>query len=636
MKPMQNRDRIPVAAGVEPPPSRPFNIPVWIPAIFIAVLGLPVLAWTIFRAGGPHVEPVKNVPVAEAPLAKPEVISEKPAEAETAKPKVATPDPKQPAGSPLRIGKMDAVPVASPSTTGRDPLTLAATIDREIDRKLAASGIAPSPIADDAEFLRRVYLDLAGHIPTAEKTLAFLDSKDPGKRSKLIDELLLSKDYGTNFAYYWRDLLVKRDPDNKNLPSQNVFMTWMAQQFNENQPWDRTVHAMLTAKGNETQNGETFFILANQDMNKVAPNKVTGIAAALFLGLQLQCAECHKHPSVGQWTQQDFWGLAAFFARTRVMRDAAQKGKPQAGGAVIAEQAQAPPDARKKNQPNKPEAPIGQINIPDPTDPTRTTGVAKAKLFGQPGFAKLPASGEHRPVVADWLVSSENPYFVRAAVNRLWGYFFARGFINPLDDIRPDSVASHPDLLKTLAEEFAAANFDVKHLIRGICNSKAYQRTSRPLPENETDEAQFSHMTVKVLTARMLLDSLKVATGQSYDKGGERTPGKRPEVNGGSVGFFDARDYDEIPSEYTYGIPQILKLMNGSLSKACDEMARKLAKEPREKAVEQMYLTVLSRRPTDAEAAKISSFVSKQSDPVKGYSGALWALLNGAEFICNR
>jgi hypothetical protein len=228
----------------------------------------------------------------------------------------------------------------------------------------------------------------------------------------------------------------------------------------------------------------------------------------------------------------------------------------------------------------------------------------------------------------------------------MWGYFFDKGFVNPIDDMRPDNPATHPDLVKDLADEFTKSGYDIKHLIRCICNSQTYQRTSRGIDENEEDSAYFSHMPVRVMSPHQLFGSLEVALGKDVTNAAPREAmmGKGakkagPKLQGPEkvIQDFDTRDYDESPAEYTYGIPQTLRLMNRQVTAACDAVGQKAASMGSEDAaVEHLYLSILSRRPTAVETQRIKSFVRGDSSPAKGYAAACWALVNCAEFISNR
>jgi hypothetical protein len=530
---------------------------------------------------------------------------------------------------------VDAPPLVPPQRpAGERAIELAAAIDREIDRLLLAANVPASPLSSDAEFLRRVYLDLTGKIPPRERAVAFLDSTDPYKRAKLIDELLAGPEYGRHFAHLWTDLLVKRDfENNKNLKT-DAFTAWLADQFNKNVPWDKIVTELLTATGREDQAPAVFFFLANQDNNQPAPEKLVGAAANLFMGIPLQCAQCHTHPSNGKWKQEDFWGLAAFFGHTRLERDTA--GKKPTGPATLKEVDRAPAGNRA-NKNAKP-LPVGAtIRIPDPNDTKKTTSTAVAKYF-EGDRPRLGDKAPYRPNLAAWLTSTQNKYFAPAAVNRLWHHFFARGIVNPIEEMGGEHQPTHPELLALLAAEFVGSGHDLKFLIRAVCNSNAYQRTSRPVMGNKDDERLFSHMAVKVLSARSLLESLAVATGRPINLGGGNQANKsnKNAAPGSLLRFFDTAEYDEDPTEFTYGIPQLLRLMNSNLSAGSTEAANRLVKAAGgsgPKAIEDIYLTVLSRRPSPTEAKRMADFVAQQGD--KGYAGVFWALLNSAEFLSN-
>jgi len=525
----------------------------------------------------------------------------------------------------------DWLPRVTAETAQRqNVIAVSAAIDRQIDERLQAVGISSSGPADDAEFHRRATLDLHGHIPSVDQTVRFLADQRPDKRARLIDELLEHQDFGFRLAHYWRDLLLKRDPDKRNLPNEPVFISWMARQFNHGQPWDKIVRTMLTAEGDEALAGETFFLLANEDDKQPAPNKIVATTAALFMGIQLQCAECHVHPTVEQWRPDDFWGLAAFFVGTRADRQDAGKGKKIAGTAELTQRL-----GGKGIVP-------GQISIPDPKNDGRTIGVAKAHLF-ENAIATVNPQSARRKTLADWLASADDPYFAPAAVNRLWSILFARGLVEPLDDFRPDNPPTHPELLTLLTTEFVASHFDVKHLLRCLCNSQAYQRTSRPVSAHDDNHKLYAHATIKVMSPEMLFDSLTIATGGRVTRGESSTGAARstkanPFAKVSTVEFFDNREYDEAASEYGYGIPQLLRLMNRQLTTACEDIGqREAVANNRDRTIERMYLAAYSRRPTSAEVDRIHKFIAgnRSNPPAKSYSAVMWALLNSAEFIAN-
>ncbi len=536
-----------------------------------------------------------------------------------------------PAAPPGKVAKADA--------TAREPAVVAAEIDRLANQRLAADKVPVSPRADDAEFLRRVYLDLIGRIPTGEEAVAFLDSPEPHKRAKLIDDLLNRPEYGKHFATIWRNLIVNRDEMNKTLNSE-PFLTWLADRFNENQCWDQIVREMLTAEGSTADNPAGIFFLAQRDMNRVAPEKIVGTAGNLFMGIQIQCAECHKHPFIKEWKQDDFWGMAAFFGHTRAVGDAGRPNNRSNVLNITEDGSVKDAGARKQLRDNKTLPAGATIAIPHPTEPNKFIKTVSAKHF-LGDAPKLEAKPPYRNAFADWLTSPENPSFANAAVNRLWAHFFARGIVHPIDDFSPDNPPSHPELLKLMSREFVASGYDLKHLIRCICNTQAYQRTSRPTKGNEED-VLFSHMAVKVLSAESLYDSLTQVIGD------DPTPNRRPPVKGVQRGpaqtprqqfieFFNTKEEGADATEFGHGVPQFLRLMNSAQLNRGGLIIDRLAKEKAspEQVVEGLYLSTLSRRPAPEELQKMTAYVNRQGDPKKGYSGVLWVLLNSAEFCCN-
>ena len=651
-------------------------LPFWMLPTAVGGMMAISLAWVLLRTPGPNltqIAPAASVTLpgkSEAdcpvvvehrlefsplnddpePLPMPIVTSE-PANPVPAQPSAGPADADSPKvnlalRSPILAGEVDANPTTTKSKKGRDPLAVAKRIDDEIDAKLKEKSLVASPISNDAEFLRRIFLDLTGRIPSKERTLAFLESKDPAKRSKLIDELLASEQFGTTFAHYWRDLISKREGEYQYVPNEPVFVKWMAKEYNTNPYWNKIVRSLITAGGSEMAAGDTYLFVTHQDLQQPAPDKLAATVTTLFMGNQLQCAECHVHPVYKNWKPKDFWGIAAFFAHVRTDRTGDKK-KVDIGSAVITETGTPSPNGKMAGPKGKEIAknPPGTVKIPDPTDPKKTTGTAKAMVFGGPAAPTLEKT-KYRPYLADWFTSSKNAYFAPAHVNRMWSYFFDKGFVNPIDDMRPDNPASHPALLKALSDEFTVSGYDIKHLLRCICNSRTYQRTSRSLESNSDDSVYFSHLPMRPLTPHQLFDSLEVATGHDLAEGrsaaarmdkAAKKEGPKAKGRDAVIQAFDTRDYDEAPSEFTYGIPQLLRLMNRLMPPVCDEMGEKATKiGSRDAAIEHLYLTALSRRPTAVEVERMKSYISRESTPTKGYSAVFWALLNSAEFINNR
>jgi hypothetical protein len=551
--------------------------------------------------------------------------------------------PLLPAGTLLLAWALTSGPAhgASPDENkpwARGPAAVAADVDRIVQARLDAEKVPASPAADDAEFLRRASLDIDGRIPRAERVAAFLADTDPNKRARLIDELLADRAYGEHFAIVWYHRIVRPDDDNRFGLKGNRFREWLADEFNAGHGWDRTVADILTASGDRDRHPATTFWLANVGSAKTGqpePSKVTAAATRLFLGVRLECCECHNHP-FGALKQTDFWSTAAFFTQTHA-DNAGKKTAKEGGTPSVREGGRVGRQRRAKAE----EAPFGSIAIPYGSGKT----VSAAFLDGtRPDLAGRTAL---RPAFAAWLTSSRNPYFARAAVNKMWANFFGRGVVEPVDDMRPENVAraTHSELLDVLAAEFTASGFDQRHLVRCICNSRTYRRTSSPLPGNKDDDALYGRMPLKVMTADMLYDSLAVALSHAAaepEGRGDKAARKKRKHEGGVREqfrkFFHAEADDDVGvvEDYAYGILQVLRLMNSKpIADTSETVATcmKAGATP-ERVIESLYLTVLSRKPSATEVERVKAHVARAGTP-EGYADAAWALLNSSEFLFN-
>jgi hypothetical protein len=547
-------------------------------------------------------------------------------------------------------GKPVKPPPPQEKHPARDVAPVVVVIDREIDRRLAEAKVPPSPQTDDAEFLRRAYLDLAGRIPSCDRATAFLDSRDADKRAKLIDELLATPDFGRHLAETWRPLLAPTDPTSgKYQPDR--FSPWLAQELNRNVGWDKLAAGMLAFTGDVKDRPQSEFLMRHGEGFQPRPDKLAAAIGTAFLGIQVQCAECHDHP-FAPWKQADFWGVAAFFGR---LRNTGVKGPPF----VLTEDPDPKPLDVKNGGPERLTLrPGGAIVIPSAGGNKGAGEIIPAKVLGGPPQT-LDDAAPFRPAFVAWLTARDNPYFARALVNRTWGQLFGRGLVHPVDNMHENSPASHPALLDALAQEFVASEFDVKHLLRCICNSRAYQRSSRPVPGNEGDNVLVSKMAVKPIGPEALYDSLAVVFAQSKSfapgkPGGSKPVGGKPDAGkpskptggkpdmGGDprdlfVRHFRGQGGIE-PGELAHGIPQFLRRMNGELFNAPAQIVERLVAEnaPPERAVETLFLATLSRRPTADEQALMTKYVAGRPTPDAGYSGVLWILLNSGEFVVNR
>jgi hypothetical protein len=491
-----------------------------------------------------------------------------------------------------------------------EAIALAKLIDSEINKKLKSEGIPASPLATDAEFYRRVHLDLVGVVPSADKVVAFLESKDPHKRQKAIDELLTDERFGKALSEVWSGLMIPRESNNRRL-DHTPFQKWLAQQFNDNVPLDKMAHALLTATGNMDENGAVAYFVGNPTVDKMTDN-----VSKMFLGVRLECAQCHNHPFVS-WKQDEYWGMAAFFMKTKLSVNPQQAAKKGVSPGIF--ETGGPAKGKKGNLPE-------------------SAKFVPAK-FLQGEQPKLVASDPYRPVLADWITKPENPFFTRAMVNRFWHHLFGRGLVNPVDDMHEDNVASHPELIEALADQLKASGFDLKFLLRAICNSEAYQRSSKPSGTNADDKQFFSHRAVRVLTPEQLYDSIVTVLGKGGVTRADLKATKQKGQPGGPreqfLNFFRVDEPD--PQDYQAGIPQALRLMNSAQLNATTGFVDQAMKGGggSSEIIERLYLAALSRRPTPQEVERMEAFVRKQPVPRTAYGDLVWVLMNSSEFALN-
>jgi hypothetical protein len=514
----------------------------------------------------------------------------------------------------------------------RAPLTSAKAIDQFIAKKLSGDKIIASALASDGEFLRRAYLDITGTIPSSTQARAFLDSKDPARRAKLVDELLASPNYGRHFGMMWCNLVTPRDANMIRPPDTKPLAKWFTDRFNQNQPWNKLVSDLLTAEGPTVENPAGIFFILNGDSRSVPQaNIATRNLGQLFMGQQIQCAECHNHP-FQKWKQDEFWGMAAFFGR---VTNSAKNAK---GASGIYESDKAPVAK------GAPKAPAGKASIAISKEAFKNVGKVVQASLPTKVQPEINPSGPLRPIFAEWLTSPKNPYLAKAAVNRLWANFFGRGIVNPLTDMGEENPPSHPELLEHLATEFIASGYDQKHLIRCICLSDAYQRSSQPTPSNKNDDQAFARMNVKVIGADALWDSLCTALevaqldppAPKVNTKNKVTGTAPPKLSGREsfYAFFNTSDEAGVGTEFTHGIPQALRLMNQGLFNEGGKALPRIAKlSTPEQVIEELYLTALSRRPSALEVQEAREFVRTASSPLEGYRGIFWALLNSSEFM---
>lgn len=516
-----------------------------------------------------------------------------------------------------------AVEADRKQAAAQDYRSVAERIDAVIDARLKNEGVAAAPPADDAEFLRRVTLDLCGTTPKYEDVIAFLDDPSPDKRAAAVERLLADSAYGRHFAQRFCTVTTEIGTSTIKQSTQDLFSDWLAESLNLNRGWDRIVTDMIAADGQGYEHPAALFTVAYRMNEQPDPALLLGAAGDHFLGLQIQCVQCHDHPH-NEWRHEEFWQMAALFGRVRL------KGNVMNGREleyVLTDDDADPKELVRMNGITyPPQMTNGQIAIPDPVNAGKNLQTVSAQ-FMDGSRPTLSTKGNHRKDFARWLVAKDNPYFARATTNRLWSYYFGRGLVEPLLNMHPDNVPSHPELLALLAEEFQRSDYDLKHLVRCLVATRAYARSSKPIITQDKENKLLSRMAVKPLDSYVLVDSLATVLRRTPPTGSRRRD---------DAAVFDTRLPGGDPTKYTHGIPQVLKLMNakehGEFNSAVQTATRD---KSRPEAIAHIYLAVLARRPTPDEIADMTAYANKASDPRQAYADIFWVLLNSAEFLVN-
>jgi hypothetical protein len=490
-------------------------------------------------------------------------------------------------------------------------------IDTLVDQKLQKVKVLPSPLCDDAEFLRRVSFDLTGLPPEPEAVRAFLldTSDNVAKRAKAIDALIASPEFVAHWTHKWADLL---QVDRKKLGDKAswAFLRWIERAIATNLPYDAFVRSVLTAQGSSFDNPAVNYYRASKEPSVALEN-----ATQLFLGVRFSCNKCHDHP-FERWTQDQYYGMAAFWGRV------GSKTGTRPGEQVVFDR--------------------GSGEVTHPKD-GRVMPPGFPYTFGK---ANTPASQHsRREELASWLTAPDNPYFARSLVNRVWSYFLGRGIIDPVDDIRSSNPPANPELLDALEKDFLAHGFDLRHLMRTIANSRTYQASIATNEWNADDTINFSHASVRRLTAEQLHDAIDLAAGRRPrfpDVPSGFRANQLPDSQVNSGGFLDlfGRPARETPCECErsseVSLGQALNLVNGpTISDALVEpegrIARLLRKNPTDAAIaEEIYLAALSRFPTEPEKTRAVAYLGSSPSKLEGAQDLLWALINSPAFLFNR
>ncbi len=510
-------------------------------------------------------------------------------------------------------------------------------IDADLQAAWQEAKVTPAPLSTDAEFLRRVSLDLIGVIPAYDTAAAFLDDVQPDKRARLIESLLSDPRFARHQADIWDQNLFGRYPPGYETDKRDGIQAWLARQFSENVPYDRWVRALLRAEGNSADDGPSMYFAQYRNQPEDANEALT----QTFLGVQLQCARCHDHP-FESWTQQDFYGMAAFLARLEIVTVGKKENllkfvvaEKSTGDLLFTGKAK-DQQPGLKGEPVKPKFLLGEV-LTEPPVPAdfKEVRFEENKQPPEPLFSR-------KNQLADWITRPDNPFFSRAIANRIWAQYMGRGLIHPVNNMSPSNKPSRPQLLEALTRELVAHQFDLKWYMRELVSSQTYQLSSRgaedvPLP--------LWHQAgrIRPLTAEELIDSWR--TSAWYEKS-ERHAKEEPSKN----------RFHPIHREYMFqffGIPnngagdfqgglhEHLFLNNGPLPSIFEVGKGTLvdwlndATIPVEQRVERLYLATLSRRPLPEEMVKLTEFVTVEKGQTPRWNDVVWSLVTSSEFRFN-
>jgi hypothetical protein len=491
-------------------------------------------------------------------------------------------------------------------------------VDTHVFAKLRQMTILPSKLCTDSEFIRRAYLDACGRMPTADESRAFLADNDPQKRNKLIDKVVTLPEFADFWALKWSDVL-RSSRKTIQAKGSYAFQLWLREKIVTNTPIDRIVTELLTATGNTFSNPPANYYRVAKD-----PQSLAESTAQLFLGVRMQCAKCHNHP-FERWTQDDYYGFAAVFARV--------KHKPAPGGPA-------------KPNPKIPNAELILATRQGEVTQPRTGQVMKPRLLGE-GDAQVKPGEDRRAVFARWLTKPENPFFSKSVANRVWFHLMGKGIVDPVDDFRDSNPSCNDELLDALSRDFAAHGYDLRHLVTTIMKSRTYQLSAQPNETNKDDGKYFSHAVTKLLTAEQLLDALCDVTSVP-----EKFPGvpagtraiQLPdgEVNNSFMKTFGqpARELAcECERESDGNLAQALQLINGptvneKVRNAANCLTPLLASKKSDKVIlEELYFRALARAPEAEEVSAALAHVGKSKDRRKAWEDVLWAINNPREFL---
>jgi len=483
-------------------------------------------------------------------------------------------------------------------------------IDGHMHNKLKNLRIIPSELCTDEEFIRRVTLDVTGRLPTVEEYNAFLANVDPTKREKLVDELLTRKEFVEIWVMKWAELLTIRTTNQISYKSMLLYYTWLQERVANNVPMNVMVQELLGSNGGTFANAATNYYQNETNTLKVAEN-----VAQVFMGMRMQCAQCHNHP-FDRWTMDDYYSFAAFFSQI----------------------------GRKRGEDPR-EIIVFNSGSGDVRHPVGNRVMAPKFLGGETPDV---AGKDRRQVMANWLASDENPFFAQNLSNIVWAHFFGKGIIQEVDDVRISNPPVNKELIDALSEKLRGYNYDFKKLVRDICTSRAYQLSTKTNETNEKDTTNFSHATLRRMRAEVLLDAITQVTTTSNKFPGLPSGARAVQIANGNTSTYFLTTFGRAKRETVCScevkmepnLSQALHMLNGDTVNAKITqgglVTTRLGEEvPHEKIIEEIYIRCMTRKPTEKELTNLMELVGQEENKQQALEDVFWALLNSREFVFN-
>lgn len=483
-------------------------------------------------------------------------------------------------------------------------------IDQHVAEKLKKLRILPSGKCTDEEFLRRVTIDIIGQLPTEEEYAQFMADASQDKRAQLIDRLLQRKEFSEIWAMKWAQLLKVKSDNQVSYKAAFLYSSWLTNQLAAETPIDQIVRQLLAASGGVFEQPETNFYQVENDTLKTAEN-----VAQVFMGIRTQCAQCHNHP-FDRWTMNDYYGFASFFSQI------GRKRGEDYRETIIFNRAG------------------GEVNHPVNGAPVPPT------FLGGP--VPDTSGKDRREVLAEWITSPDNPFFANSIANRVWAHFMGAGIVEPVDDIRVSNPASNPELFAALGSKLIDYKFDLKQLVRDICNSEAYQRSTQTNESNRSDTRNYAYAQVRRIPAEMLLDCVSQVTDTQEKFRGLPIGARAVQIADGATSTYFLTAFGrsarttvcDCEASTDPSLSQALHLLNGNASQGKIQQGKLIngwleqgLDTPR--ILDKIYVRALSRPPTEQESAALTKMVEEAGGAQVGLEDAFWAVLNSREFMFN-